>query len=266
MVRKSPTPRSSACRCSRDDGKYEGTLFDVAAPVEYFVEANGVRSPDYTLKVVDMPYVQQLELEYHFPAYTGPAAAEDRRRRRHRGPPRHRDPRPRGADDGGAGRRDRRSTTRTARCRCAVAGRRRADRRRSRSTRRLLPHRARRARRASASPPRRSTRSTCSTDQPPTVSIREAGARHLGVADRGSVRRGEGRRRLRRQAISTSSTGSTAARRRRSGCSTARSGMPKVSAGHTLYLEELGVKPGDFVSYYARAGDNDARRRVRRRR
>ena len=34
--------------------------------------------------------------------------------------------------------------------------------------------------------------------------------------------------------------------------------LPEVSAGHTFYLEELGVSPGDFVSYYARAADNDA--------
>src|SRR5690606_19889609 len=34
--------------------------------------------------------------------------------------------------------------------------------------------------------------------------------------------------------------------------------MPEVSAGHTFYLEELGLKPGDFVSYYAKATDNDA--------
>ena len=33
--------------------------------------------------------------------------------------------------------------------------------------------------------------------------------------------------------------------------------MTNVSAGHTLYLEELNVKPGDSVSYYARVGDND---------
>ena len=32
---------------------------------------------------------------------------------------------------------------------------------------------------------------------------------------------------------------------------------PEVTAGHTFYLEELGVQPGDAVSYYARAADND---------
>ena len=54
-------------------------LFDLAAPIEYFVEAEGVKSPTYTLKVVDLPYVQRLELELHFPAYTGlaPRKIED---------------------------------------------------------------------------------------------------------------------------------------------------------------------------------------------
>ena len=33
--------------------------------------------------------------------------------------------------------------------------------------------------------------------------------------------------------------------------------LSEVSAGHTIYLEELGVKAGDFVSYYAKAADND---------
>ena len=33
--------------------------------------------------------------------------------------------------------------------------------------------------------------------------------------------------------------------------------LSEVTAGHTLYLEELGVKPGDSVSYYAKAQDND---------
>jgi hypothetical protein len=34
--------------------------------------------------------------------------------------------------------------------------------------------------------------------------------------------------------------------------------LTEVSAGHTIYLEELGLKPGDFVSYYAKASDTDA--------
>src|SRR5439155_20821159 len=41
---------------------------------EYYVESNGVRSPAkgvYTLSVVDLPTVQQMDLEYRFPGYTG---------------------------------------------------------------------------------------------------------------------------------------------------------------------------------------------------
>ncbi len=59
--------------------QYEGMLFDLAGPVDYFVEAAGVKSTTYTLKVVDLPYVQKLDLEYHFPAYTGlePRKLED---------------------------------------------------------------------------------------------------------------------------------------------------------------------------------------------
>ena len=92
MIRKSPTAAFERVPLIRgENDSYDGTLFDVAAPVDYFVEAVGVRSPVYSLKVADMPYVQQLELEYHFPAYTGLRAAQDRGRRRHRGPARHRE-------------------------------------------------------------------------------------------------------------------------------------------------------------------------------
>ncbi len=31
--------------------------------------------------------------------------------------------------------------------------------------------------------------------------------------------------------------------------------LTQVSAGHTIYLEELGLAPGDFVSYFAKATD-----------
>src|SRR5262249_2219995 len=71
MIRKSQPAAFERVPLVRNNEKYEGTLFDVAAPIEYFVEAVGVRSPVYMLKVADMPYVQKLQLEYVFPAYTG---------------------------------------------------------------------------------------------------------------------------------------------------------------------------------------------------
>ena len=52
-------------------GTYEVLLFDLQDAVDYLVESTGVESATYTLDVLDLPYVERLELEYHFPAYTG---------------------------------------------------------------------------------------------------------------------------------------------------------------------------------------------------
>ena len=46
-------------------------LFHLEKPTEYYVESNGVRSGRFTLSVVDLPTVSELQLEYRFPAYTG---------------------------------------------------------------------------------------------------------------------------------------------------------------------------------------------------
>ena len=54
-----------------DATAFEGMLFDVKKPIEYYVEADGVKSPTYTMTVVELPAVEKLELEYVFPAYTG---------------------------------------------------------------------------------------------------------------------------------------------------------------------------------------------------
>ncbi|MGE0043460.1 MAG: DUF4175 family protein, partial [Vicinamibacterales bacterium] len=64
---------------STDGGPFEGLLFDLAEPIEYFVEASGVRSKSFTLDVVELPYARQIDLEYTFPAYTGlaPRTIED---------------------------------------------------------------------------------------------------------------------------------------------------------------------------------------------
>ena len=51
-------------------GTFEGMLFHLEKPVDYFIESNGVRSPSFRLDVVDLPTVSQMDLEYRFPAYT----------------------------------------------------------------------------------------------------------------------------------------------------------------------------------------------------
>ncbi len=54
-------------------------VLDVSARTEYFVEANGVRSDLFRIDVVDVPYVRRIDLEYRFPEYTGlaPQPVED---------------------------------------------------------------------------------------------------------------------------------------------------------------------------------------------
>lgn len=54
-----------------ESGEYLFLFFDLRAPTEYFIEANGVRSPLFRIDVADLPYVERLDLEYRFPAYTG---------------------------------------------------------------------------------------------------------------------------------------------------------------------------------------------------
>ncbi len=121
MVRKAadaPFERVPLVRSEKsgETNKYEGMLFDLAGPIDYFVEAEGVKSAIYTLKVVDLPYVEKLELELHFPAYTGLRAAQGRGRRRSRRAPRDRGSRQGDADHDGA-RAGRFSCRTTSRCR-----------------------------------------------------------------------------------------------------------------------------------------------------
>ena len=56
---------------ANEAGSFEGMLFHLDKQTEYLVESNGVRSAKFTLSVVDLPTVSQLDLEYRFPAYTG---------------------------------------------------------------------------------------------------------------------------------------------------------------------------------------------------
>ena len=54
-------------------------LLDLQEASEYFVQAGGVRSALHRIDVADLPYVEKIDLEYRFPAYTGmsPQRVED---------------------------------------------------------------------------------------------------------------------------------------------------------------------------------------------
>ena len=64
---------------STESGDFEALLLGVNDPTEYFVEAAGVRSETFSIDVADLPYVDQLDLTYYFPRYTGlePRTRED---------------------------------------------------------------------------------------------------------------------------------------------------------------------------------------------
>jgi uncharacterized protein DUF4175 len=258
MVKKKPDAAYERVPLLKgEDGKYEGMLFDLAAPLEYLVEANGVRSPSYTLKVVELPYVQHIELEYHFPEYTGlpPQKVEE------------------GGDiavlkgtevrlkavptmESRAGEIVLSDTARSALAPVAeggspapLAGTFKVENKGFYRIELDGPS----GERLPASP---QYTIDALADRPPTVSIAKPGRDtqaspieevfveahaedDYGVKDldlvysvngaaEKSIRLFDGKKRL-----------------------------TDVSGGHTFYLEELDVKPGDFVSYYAKALDND---------
>ncbi len=64
---------------SNDSVHFIARVFDVADNAEYFVESNGVRSGVFKVTVRDLPAVRRLDVELKFPAYTGlaPEKQED---------------------------------------------------------------------------------------------------------------------------------------------------------------------------------------------
>jgi len=50
---------------------FEVMLLAVDDRTEYFVESTGIRSATFSIDVADLPYVDRLDLTYHFPRYTG---------------------------------------------------------------------------------------------------------------------------------------------------------------------------------------------------
>ena len=51
-------------------GEFQYVIFNIQDSVTYYVESGGVRSPEFTLEVADLPFVKQIDLVLNFPAYT----------------------------------------------------------------------------------------------------------------------------------------------------------------------------------------------------
>ncbi|MFW6200524.1 MAG: DUF4175 family protein, partial [Gemmatimonadota bacterium] len=56
---------------AEEPGGFQRMMLNVEEPIRYFVRSSGVRSPTFTIDVAEIPYVDRLEMVYHFPSYTG---------------------------------------------------------------------------------------------------------------------------------------------------------------------------------------------------
>ncbi len=254
MVRKSTDGPFERVPLVREEEKFQGMLFDLAGSLDYFVEAGGVRSATYRLNVVDMPYVQKLELEYHFPAYTGlePRKIEDGGDIAVlRGTEIRVKVVPTMASKGGqVAINEQQPAALMVGADGTLAGRFVADKDGFYRIELDAPT----GERVTASP---QYSIDVLTDQPPTVSIAKPG-RDTSASPIEEVfieARAEDDYGVKDLELVYSVNGSAEKTVR---LFEGSKRLPEVSAGHTFYLEELSVTPGDFVSYYARAADNDA--------
>ncbi|MCC7124657.1 MAG: hypothetical protein IT178_07400, partial [Acidobacteria bacterium] len=237
-----------------ENGQYEGLLFDLGDSLEYFVEAAGVRSPVFKLSVVELPYVKTLGLEYRFPVYTGLE--------------------PRTIEDGGdiavlAGTEVRLTVTPTMASKggrvalgegesveltAAADGTLTAAFTAKTDGFYRIELEAPSGDRVAASP---QYAIDILSDQTPTVTLSKPGrdtdatpvqefAIEVKADDDYAVKNLE--------LVYSVNGGAEKTIKLFDG----QRATPEVTAGHTFYLEELGVQAGDAVSYYARATDNNA--------
>jgi hypothetical protein len=54
-----------------DAAAFEFTLYAVRAPLSYYVEADGARSAEHAVGVVDLPKIERVRLTYQYPEWTG---------------------------------------------------------------------------------------------------------------------------------------------------------------------------------------------------
>ena len=59
-----------AMKPAKEKTDYQFFIFNIDDPIEYFVESNGVKSEIFKFDVVDLPYVKRIDLLLEFPAYT----------------------------------------------------------------------------------------------------------------------------------------------------------------------------------------------------
>ena len=236
-----------------DPATFEGVLFHLEKSTEYLVESNGVRSPIFSLSVVNLPTVSQLDLEYRFPAYTGLA--------------------PRKQEGGGdvaairgtdvllhivptmaapSGRillNDGASQPLTTQQDGTLTGSFKITAQGFYKIELTGPH----GEKVDASP---QYTIDVIDDQPPSVSFSKPGrdTQASPVEELFLEARADDDYGVKNLQLFYSANGAPP---KMVPLFTGPRPLTEVSAGHTVYLEELGLRPGDFVSYYAKATDTD---------
>ena len=236
-------------------GGFETVLFDVRAETDYYIEATGVRSNTFTVDVIDLPYVEHIELEYHFPAYTGlePRLIQD------------------GGDIvvlGGTEVRLRVFPTMST-----PAGRLVFDETTSTDLRRRedgvltasfvieedgfyqVELEGPSGEQVNASP--RYTIDVL-TDQPPSVMFVKPGRDTTANAIEEVFLEARADDDFGVRSLSLTYSVNGGPEETVDLFDSEEGGLKEISAGHTLFLEEFELEPGDFISYYGSAGDNQA--------
>ena len=234
---------------------FETVLFDVRDETSYFVEAVGVQSETFTLDVIDLPYVEHLELEYHFPAYTGLE--------------------PRLIQEGGdiAVLRGTEVRLRAFPTMSTPAGRLVLDEAAATGLTRgddgtltarftveedgfyQVELEGPGGELVSASP---QYTIDVLTDQPPSVMFVKPGRDTTASAIEEVFLEARADDDFGVRSLSLTYSVNGGPEETVSLFDSPEGGLKEVSAGHTFFLEELDLEPGDFVSYYGSAGDNQA--------
>ena len=237
-----------------DEGRYLFMLLDLNNTTDYFVEAGGVRSPVFRIDVSDLPYVSRVDLEYRFPEYTGLA--------------------PRKVEDGGdiaALKGSKVIVTATPTVRVA-GGAVRVEGQELQpmeladdgtlSTTLYIDKEGFYSIELSAFDGKMGKASPDFTikilnDQPPSVAFLKPGrdAKVSSIEEVFTELRAEDDYGIRKLELVYSVNGGE-----EQSVWLRREGSPpkkKVSAGHTFFMEDLELEPGDFVSYFARATDGN---------
>jgi hypothetical protein len=239
---------------AQDSNAFELMLFGIDRDTEYFVESNGIRSPVYRITVADIPYVSSLRLEYNFPAYTGLE--------------------PRTVENGGdiaalAGTVVKVYATTTlpvAGGSLIVEGTEPAAMSVAGNGELLGEVRVTRDGYYHIELPGPDGNSVTGSpqytievldDMPPVVSFNKPGrdTRVTAIEEVFIEARAEDDYGISKLDLVYSVNGGE---EQKVSLMDSQGTLPEVVAGHTFFLEELGLQPGDLISYYARATDNNA--------